>query len=207
LLYEESERLGLTAICPEEAPEKHYLDSLAPLWLLGEEFLRGKQVVDVGSGGGFPGLVLAVAVPSASFVLVESSTKRASFLEGAVRAMGLNNVEVAAKRAEEIGKKGMRESFDVAVCRALAELRVALELCIPLVKVGGYFIAYKGPKASGEIETAKNALRILGARIREVKTYSLPQTGAGRCLVVVEKVSQTPGRFPRKPGIPEKRPL
>jgi 16S rRNA (guanine527-N7)-methyltransferase len=200
-------RAGLTTLTePAEVAIKHFLDSLT--CLLARDIAPGERVADVGSGAGFPGLVLAVARPAASFTLIESSQKRARFLEQTAEALGLANVSVVPARAETAGRQAEhRERHQLAVSRAVAALPVLLEYCLPLVRVGGQVLAYKGPEAEQELKDSGEALARLGGRVAETRRLRLPRDMGERVLVLVEKVAPTPCGYPRRPGVPARRPL
>lgn len=207
LLLEWNERLSLTSITePERIAVEHYLDSIAPLAfnLIGE----GMAVVDVGTGAGFPGLPLAIMAPHASFTLVDATRKKVAYLQTVCSELGLTNVEVVWARAEELAKdRAFREGFDVAVARALGALDIVWECTLPFVKVGGLSIAYKGARVDEELEIGRQTAPLVGGELKAVHKFKLPTTEINRALVVAEKTSSTPPRFPRRPGIPEKRPL
>ena len=207
MVREANERIRLTAVTDwEEALAKHLLDSLAPL-ALGLFPLGVDAAADLGSGGGFPGLVLAIVLPSVSFTLIEATGKKATFLAEAARSLGLANVRVLAARAEEIGHGEGREGFGVVTARAVAELPVLLELAHPLLRPGGRLLAWKGPEGPREIEAAASALAILGAAILSAAPYDLPGGLGHRLLLAIEKTGPTPAGFPRRPGMARKRPL
>lgn len=198
---------NLTAIAdPEGMAVKHVVDSASGLLTGG--FSGGARVVDVGSGAGFPGVVLAVARPALDVVLCEAHARKAAFLERAAAACGLKNVRVAAARAEDLGRQpAHREVYEVAAARAVAPLAVLLELTLPLVRVGGRVVAWKGPEAPAEVAAAGRALQVLGGGPPRTVPVRLPRGAGARVLVVVDKVAPTPGTYPRRPGIPAKRPL
>ncbi len=207
LLRAHNARAGLTSITdPVEVAIKHYLDSLmvelvAPL-------APGETLADLGPGAGFPGMVLAIAHPEAQVTLVESSAKRADFLRLAAEELGLGNVTVLGARAEEAGQDpGQRERFDLVTARAVAALPVLLEYGLPLVRVGGRFVAMKGPETEEEIGQAREALELLGGKLAAIHRLSLPRGLGERTLLLFEKIAPTPARYPRKPGLPAKRPL
>lgn len=207
LVKETAAGLNLTAIKePEEAAVKHFVDSLALLrWVsLGE----GDRLLDLGSGAGFPGVPLAVAAPDCRFFLLEAVRKKCFFLEQAVKRLGLKNTTVVCGRAEEYGRLDRyREQFGWVVARGVAALRELAEYALPFVAVGGCFVAYKGPRAAAEIEAARGALELLGGRVEEMVTYSLPKGGEKRVLVFIRKERATPAQFPRRAGVARKRPL
>lgn len=207
LVKEAAVGLNLTAIKePEEAAVKHFVDSLALLrWVsLGE----GDRLLDLGSGAGFPGVPLAVAAPGCRVFLLEAVRKKCFFLEEAVKRLGLKNTTVVCGRAEEYGRLDRyREQFGWVVARGVAALRELVEYALPFVAVGGCFVAYKGPQAAAEIEVAREAIELLGGRVEEMVTYSLPKRSAERALVFVRKERATPAQFPRRAGVARKRPL
>jgi len=207
LLRQHNARAGLTSLVdPVEIAVKHYLDSLT--CLLATEVRPGEAVADLGSGGGFPGLVLAVARPEARYTLVDSSARRADFLRLAAEDLGLTNVSVITGRAEGVGRDPEhRERYDLVVSRAVASLPVLLEYGLPLARVGGRVLAMKGPEAEEEIASAQGALEVLGGRVEGMCTLSLPRALGRRALILIEKVTATPERYPRRAGIPAKRPL
>ncbi|MGI6129195.1 MAG: 16S rRNA (guanine(527)-N(7))-methyltransferase RsmG [bacterium] len=205
LLAAGNKRLNLSAITePKEVIRKHFVDSLAALPYLPKKL---PSLADVGSGAGLPGLALKIARPQIKLTLIESINKKAAFLKETVDRLALSEVVVCSRRAEEVGQdKLFREQFLVVTARAVAALPVLLELCLPLVVVGGRFVAYKGPGVTDELGAARQALDKLGGEVTEVKEFSLPG-GEQRSLVVVTKVSPTPAKYPRPPGRPAKRPL
>ncbi|GFN23103.1 16S rRNA (guanine(527)-N(7))-methyltransferase RsmG [Thermanaeromonas sp. C210] len=207
LLLKRNRELNLTAVTEEqEVWRKHFLDSL--LLFVALEVPPGARVVDVGSGGGLPGMVLKIYRPDLEVTLVEGTRKKAEFLSAAIRELGLEGIRCVWARAEVVGRQEeFRERFDLATARAVADLAVVLEYCVPLVRVGGRVVAYKGPRADEEIEGAARALAMLGAEVERVWQGRLPGGGEERRLVVVVKRAGTDPRWPRRPGIPEKRPL
>ncbi len=203
LLLETNKSFNLTAITdPAEAWERHVLDSLTLVPTLGE-LAAGAEIVDVGSGGGAPGLVLGSVCPGNRFTLVEATGKKARFLEETARAMGLANVRVIADRAENLGRdhREHREKYDAALARAVGRIAVVAELVIPLLKVGGLALLTKGRQAEEEIAEAKEALFLLHAAVAGVV-----ETPTGR-VVAIEKRRQTPRIYPRRPGEPARSPL
>ena len=195
MLLEKNQVMNLTAITePRDIAALHLLDSLA---LVRNGGLEGKAVVDVGTGAGFPGLPLSIAVPSAQVTLLDSLGKRVDFLEDCCRELGLANVQCVHQRAEEFAA-GHRETFDVAVSRAVAALPVLCELCLPLVKTGGAFWAMKSVDTEEEISSAKNAIKLLGGHIQSVTDYTIPTTDVVHRVVCIQKVSPTPKKYPRR---------
>lgn len=204
LLKEYNKKYNLTSITEErEVKYKHFIDSLA-----GESFFfSGANVLEVGSGAGFPSLPLKIVREDLQFTLVESTGKKCEFLKTAVKELGLNGVELVNARAEELAHdEHYREKFDVCCARAVARLNTLCEYCIPFVKVGGSMIAYKG-EAEEEIKEAKNAIRILGGeRIKEY-SYELPENFGKRTLIVLSKDHPTALKYPRGNGKERKSPL
>ncbi len=196
-LIEKNRVMNLTAItAPEDVAALHMLDCAA---LLGFADFEGKTLIDVGTGAGFPGLALKILTPSLSVTLLDSLRKRLDWLEETAGALGLAGVTVLHARAEEAGRDpALRAAFDFAAARAVAELRVLCELCLPFVKVGGKFLAMKGPEADSELERAQNAIALLGGRAAGAYPYAIPGRSGARRLVVVEKVSDSPERYPRR---------
>jgi 16S rRNA (guanine527-N7)-methyltransferase len=199
LLLAQNQAFNLTAITdPEEAWTKHIEDSLSLLPDL--EDVRG-ALVDVGSGGGLPAIPLAIARPDLQFTLVESTAKKARFLAECTHTLGLQNVRVESERAEILGRSPLRESFDAATSRACARLPVLLELCLPLLKVGGRKLAIKGEQAALEVTEATRALALLHGKVTSTRRT---ETGT---IVRIEKHGTTPARYPRRPGEPKRAPL
>jgi len=197
-LLEWNKKFNLTSITdPEEIRTKHFEDSLS---LLNTVHLTTQSLVDVGAGAGFPGIPLKLACPDIKLTLLEATKKKVEFLKHIVSVLSLENVEVVWGRAEEIAKE-KRECFDLAVSRAVAKLNVLSEYCLPLVRAGGIFVAYKEEEVEAEVEEAKNAIATLGGQIREIKKFPL------RSLVIIDKVRETPSKYPRRAGMAKKRPL
>ena len=204
-VVEASSRFNLTAVNDEEAAEKHYRDCLAARGLL-ERLPAGSRVLDLGSGAGFPGLVLASVCPDLSFTLLDATAKKCDFLRETAETMGLTNVEILCGRAEDVGRGELRESFDLVTARAVASLRELIELALPLLKTGGTLLAYKGANYQAEIDEAAHALAELCGEVGAVTAYILAG-GDRRALVTVRKLAPTPAKYPRRPGMPHKRPL
>ena len=209
LLVEANSKFNLTAIKDQQtAIDKHYLDCLIASKKIRELLPKVKTIADIGSGGGFPGLVMAVANPAGRYTLIESVKKKAEFLRKCALEMGLKNVEVLDIRAEEAGHiKGLRENFDLVTARAVSQLAVLVEYGLPLVRKDGSLIAMKGPKATEEIRQAKQALALIGGEIKAKEQYFLPESNSKYCLVWIKKTRLTDNKYPRRTGIPEKRPL
>ena len=203
-LLETNKVMNLTAITePEEVARLHFLDSAALLTLAD---FRGKTVVDVGTGAGFPGMPLRLIEPSLRLTLLDSLGKRITFLQGCCDALGLTDVRCVHARAEEFAG-AQRENYDIAVSRAVANLRLLSELCLPLVKVGGQFLAMKSAGSDAEIDEAGKAIALLGGKLAAVRDYPIPGTEVTHRLVVIEKVSPTPKRYPRPFAKIKKAPL
>lgn len=203
ILLEWNEKINLTAICDDTGIfTKHFLDSLMPL-LTGK--IRG-EVIDVGTGAGFPGLVLKIAKPEIKLTLLDSLAKRIKFLKEAAELMDIREVRFLHERAEDAARRE-REKFDTVVSRAVANMTVLSELCLPFVKVGGYFLALKGPLAEDELLDAKRAIKILGGEVEGVFSREIPFQDLSHKIIIVKKVRHTPMQYPRKPGVPSKIPL
>ena len=207
LLLEWNRRMNLTAIRdPADVETLHFVDSIAGLLVLPPE--EGITVVDVGTGGGLPGLALKIARPDLRMTLLDATRKKADYLEEVVRELRLEYVEVLTARAEEVGQDPeRRELYDVALARALAPLPVLVELCLPLVRVGGRVVAYKKADQNDELLVAGRALSILGGRRLSPQPVDLPGLPDDRRLVVLVKEKSTPKQYPRLPGVPKQRPL
>ena len=208
MLVEKNKVMNLTAITElEEVVEKHFVDSLMLVKAVDLEQANYK-VLDLGTGAGFPGIPLKIAYPNLQIVLVDSLNKRVKFLEEVIEALELKDIVAIHGRAEDIAKKKeYREQFDYCVSRAVANLASLCELCMGYVKVGGYFVALKGPSVAEELKTAENAIRILGGELQGVINYSIPTTDLCHNLVVIKKVRPMEKRFPRKSPKPIKEPL
>lgn len=205
VLRDWNQRMNLTAITDDEGiAVKHFLDSLALLRYL--ELPQGAQVADVGTGAGFPGVVLKIARPDLRLTLIDGHGKRITFLEALLGELGFS-AECLHLRAEEAGRKPeLRERFDLVTARAVAGMNVLAEYCLPLVKRGGVFAAMKGPEPEEELSAAKKALRVLGGAETELQSYRLPN-GDGRTLIMVRKTAPTPEAYPRCSAKIAKQPL
>ena len=203
-LAEQNKLMNLTAIDGEEDSARlHFLDSAALLTLAD---FRGKGVIDVGSGAGFPGLALKVAEPDIRLTLLDSLEKRVRFLRALSDELGFDDVVCLHARAEEAPPK-LRESFDIACSRAVARLNLLCELCLPFVRVGGLFLAMKGPGAEEEAREAKTAIRLLGGELERIAVYPIPGTDTRHSAVVIRKVRQTETKYPRRWAQIKKQPL
>lgn len=205
MLVRWNEKMNLTAITDNEGiATKHFLDSMSAL-TTGRVFGR---VIDVGTGAGFPGLVLKIAKPELDLTLLDSLNKRVTFLRALGGELGLDGVEYIHSRAEDGGQSALyRGKFDTVVSRAVANMAVLSEWCLPFLKVGGRFLALKGPLAGEELKNAKRAISILGGEVEEVREVKIPFTELEHKIIIVKKVRQTPIKYPRKPGIAAKNPI
>lgn len=209
LLLEGNRRANLTRITDEtEAIVKHFLDSLSVLTILEpQERDRALTLIDIGAGAGFPAIPLLLMQRDWRGTLVDSTRKKVDFMHEAIASLGLQATAQHA-RAEEIGQDSIhREAYDLAVARAVAELNVLCELCLPCVKVGGAFVAMKASGAEEELAAADRAIRTLGGRLEEVRSFSLPACYGQRMLIRIRKVSPTPKAYPRRVGQPSAKPL
>lgn len=203
-LTERNAVMNLTAIeGEEEAARLHFLDCCA---LLNLADFRARRVIDVGSGAGFPGLPLRIEEPTMSLTLLDSLGKRVDFLRSACDRLGLEDVVTVCARAEE-APEGLRESYDIAVSRAVARLNVLCELCLPFVRHGGLFIAMKGPEGGAELDEAAGAIALLGGGGAGVESYAVPGTQLRHTAVIIEKIAPTPERYPRRWAKISKKPL
>ena len=206
LLVEWNEKMNLTAITDEEGVYlKHFYDSLA----LGfHHELTAQPLCDAGAGAGFPSIPLKIVFPDLKVTIVDSLNKRITFLNTLVETLGLKDVQCFHDRAETFGQnKEFRASFDVVTARAVAKLSVLSEFCMPLVKKQGYFLALKAAHTEVELEEAKKAIAILGGKVEGDVSFDLPFEGGNRHVVTILKTKETPNKYPRKPGLPLKKPL
>ena len=205
LLVSRNEKVNLTAITDDEGiATKHFLDSLTAL-CTGR--VKGK-VIDVGTGAGFPGLVLKIAKPEVDLTLLDSLNKRLTFLKDVCDELNIDGVELVHARAEDGGRAGKyRGMFDTVVSRAVANLTVLSEWCLPFLKRGGYFLALKGTLAEKELKDARRAIKILGGEVEDVYEAEIPFTDLKHKIIVIKKVGQTPLKYPRKAGIATKTPI
>ena len=202
-----NEKVNLTNITdPEEFVIKHFIDSI--ICIDYPEFEEAGKIIDVGTGGGFPGVPLAIAAPDKEFILMDSLNKRLKIIDELCGQIGIGNVTTVHARAEELAKnKAHREQYDLCVSRAVANMATLAEYCLPFIKVGGCLMAYKGPDAEREVEEARKALFLLGGQVEEIREGNLKEFGIDHKVVIIKKVKNTPSKFPRKAGTPAKEPL
>lgn len=205
LLLQENEKFNLTRILqPEDILEEHFFDSLAGLKEACEK--TGPSLLDLGSGAGFPGLPLKIFLPHLKVTLLDSSRKKIDFLRLVVKELELEEITMLHQRAEDLGRGSGREGYSWVTARAVAPLAVTSEIALPLVKVGGFLWALKGPAAFDELSKAQDIIRICGGKLIKSISYDLPRTGKRRVILIFQKISSTDSSFPRKAGIPQKRP-
>ena len=206
-LVEWNEKMNLTAITEkDEVYLKHFYDSISAAFYY--DFNQPLKVCDVGAGAGFPSIPLKIAFPQIQVTIVDSLNKRIGFLNHLAEKLGLDHVEFVHDRAETFGKnKKYRESFDLVTARAVARLSVLSELCLPLVKVGGTFLAMKGAGAEQELDKANKAITTFGGKLIDSHTFTLPEEESERNILVIKKEKSTPNKYPRKPGTPNKSPI
>ena len=207
MLVEWNEKMNLTAITDfQDVMKKHFVDSVS--LIKAYDVTKSVSIIDVGTGAGFPGLALKIAFPQLRVTLLDSLNKRILFLDAVIDKLNLSDVETIHGRAEDFAKPGkLREKFDLCVSRAVANLSTLSEYCLPFVKKGGMFISYKSEKISEEFEMAENAISFLGGRVNNQVEFTLPDSDIYRNLFVIEKIKETPKKFPRKAGLPSKEPL
>lgn len=206
-VLEWNEKVNLTNITdPEEFVIKHFIDSI--ICIDYPELEEAGKIIDVGTGGGFPGVPLAIAAPDKEFILMDSLNKRLKIIDELCGQIGIGNVTTVHARAEELAKnKAHREQYDLCVSRAVANMATLAEYCLPFIKVGGCLMAYKGPDAEREVEEARKALYLLGGHVEEIREGNLKEFGIDHKVVIIKKVKNTPSKFPRKAGTPAKEPL
>ena len=206
LLVEWNEKMNLTSITDEhEVYLKHFYDSITPSFYY--DFKGSLSICDVGAGAGFPSIPLKIIFPELKVTIVDSLNKRIQFLNHLADALGLQVVSFVHDRAETFGKGDYRESYDIVTARAVARLTVLSELCLPLVKKGGQFIALKSSKGEEELDEAQFAINVLGGNVKETFNFELPEEAGERQMIVIDKRRQTSKKYPRKPGTPNKSPL
>lgn len=212
LLIEKNKVMNLTAITDkEDVIVKHFIDSIALIpYLLDKGFNANSElsIIDIGTGAGFPGLPLKIMMPDVKFTLLDSLNKRVSFLNEVIDELKLTGIEALHGRAEDYASDNKyREKYDICVSRAVANLSTLSEYCIPFVKEDGFFISYKAGESEEEINKSKNAIKILGGKINKVEEFVLPGTDASRVFVFIRKQELTDKKYPRKAGVPAKKPL
>ena len=205
LLLEWNEKINLTAITdPNEVILKHFIDSLT----INKYIKENSTLADVGTGAGFPGIPLKILRPDLKITLVDSLNKRINFLNEVINKLNLVNIETVHSRIEDFGKdKKYRESFDFVTARAVANLAVLSEYLLPIAQVGGQCVCMKGSSVEEELSNGKNAIKVLGGKIKNIDEFVLPDSDMSRNVIIIDKIKNTPNKYPRKAGIPVKEPL
>lgn len=207
LLKEWNQKINITSITDDvEIDIKHFLDSITAFKT---NLLDGeKSLIDIGTGGGFPGIPLKIVNPDLNVTLLDSLNKRIIFLNEVINSLNLKNINAIHGRAEEFSNKpNYREQYDICISRAVASLDTLSEYCIPFVKVGGYFISMKGPEIEEELKLSKNAINILGGKVVDTILITIPESDITHSLIIIEKIKETPTKYPRGGGKPKKNPL
>jgi len=210
LLIQWNQKINLTSLkTPQEIIIKHFLDSISCIKVFDKYIdIEGISIIDVGTGAGFPGIPIKIACPSISLSLLEARKKKTIFLEKIVEEMNFQRVEILNGRAEAFGKcPDYREKYDIALSRAVALLSTLCEYCLPLIRVGGLFVAQKGRSYKEEIDKALKTVQLLGGELIGVENVRIPFINQERYLLVIKKIKDTPSKYPRKEGLPQKRPL
>lgn len=207
LLKEWNEKINITAIKDDvDIDIKHFLDSLTVF--KSGKISKGMKIIDIGTGGGFPGLPIKIIERDTEVLLLDSLNKRLKFLDDVIQILELKGIKTIHERAENLGNnKKYREQFDIAVSRAVASLDILTEYCLPLVKLGGYFIAMKGSESNEEIQDSQNAIKVLGGEIEDKIDIQIPQSDIVHSLIIIKKIGHTPTKYPRLGGKIKKNPL
>lgn len=205
LLLEWNEKINLTAITEQnDIILKHFIDSIT----INKYIEQSNSIIDIGTGAGFPGIPLKIMNQNKKITLVDSLNKRINFLNEVCKEISLENIQCIHARAEELASDlEYRENYETVVSRAVARLNVLIEYMLPFVKKGGLCICMKGPNIDGELEEAKNAIKLLGGKIKSVESFFLPDSDIERNVIIIEKVAETPKKYPRKAGLPSKQPI
>jgi len=206
LLIEWNQQMNLTAITePNEVTIKHFFDSLTPSLYFN---FTNQKMIDIGAGAGFPSIPLKICFPDLQLTLLDSLNKRLVFLEEVINKLNLNAVSLVHGRAEDIGNKlEYRQGFDLAISRAVAKLNIISELSLPFLKVGGKMISLKGSNVDDELKEAQKAIKVLGGQFEQKYFLELPENFGQRNIVIINKITDTPNKYPRKPGVPNKNPI
>ena len=207
LIQEWNEKVNLTAITEdEEVVKKHFIDCIKAY--KSEELKNAETIIDVGTGAGFPGIPIAIMDEDKKITLLDSLNKRINFLNLVINELGLKNVKTIHSRAEDGAKtKELREKFDIATSRAVANMAVLSEFCLPYVKVGGSFVALKGPDVEEELEGSRNAIGVLGGKLKNIIEVEIEGTDLNHNIVIVSKIKECPSNYPRKAGVVSKKPI
>lgn len=207
LLKEWNQKINITSITDDvEIDIKHFLDSLTPI---GTNLINGKKsIIDIGTGGGFPGIPLKIYNHELEVTLLDSLKKRIIFLDEVIKSLGLKNICAIHGRAEELGRKiEYREQYDICISRAVASLDTLSEYCMPFVKVGGYFIAMKGPDVDEELRNSEKGINTLGGKVINKEIFTLPESDIKHSLIIIQKIRETATKYPRAGGKPRSNPL